>query len=426
MAPKTELHASFAAYDSPNSVGGPTSWLIRLLPELANYGIRARCLALCWGDEGPLVSALRRNQVPCVQTVCQGTTDARMLWVLDRLMANPADVFIPNLVIPAFFAARWVREAGIPTVGVLHSDDPFYKAVRDEFVCGRAEFALSEVVCVSRELQQQTLATGPKHTHVERIPYGVNIPEQTVERVPGRLRIAYVGRLAEEQKCISEVTKALIRVTLDIPNVEAEIIGDGCDRANVESILAAADDRMRVRLAGRLSPDEVQKKLADIDVIVLLSDYEGLPVALLEAMGAGVVPVCMNMRSGIPELVRHLETGLIVHDREDDFVAAIRLLHEDLSLWQRLSAAARTAIVAEYSHDASVKRWASLIHSLAAESRRTLPIRIPSVFDLPPVNPALAAEDFRWPTTPRRGIGERAVQLAQRFGHSLLRTAGWK
>jgi colanic acid/amylovoran biosynthesis glycosyltransferase len=376
---------------------------------------------MCWGGAGPLLEELRKNDIECVETLCQGTTESRIRWILQQLSLMPTTVFVPNLVVPALFAARWAREAGIPTVGVLHSDDDFYRAVRDEFACGVPNFALSQLICVSRELQQQTLDLKPKNTEVARIAYGVEIPEQAVQRNPERLRIAYVGRLSEEQKCISEVTKALIRATLEVPDVEAEIIGDGGDRQNVERILAAADENSRVTLVGRLSPSEVQQRLLNIDVIVLLSDYEGLPIALLEAMACGVVPVCLNMRSGIPELVRHQDTGLIVRDRFDDFVAAIRTLRDDNELWQRLSTAARHRIVSEYSHDASTRQWANLIHSLAEKRTQSSPITMPAHFDLPPVNQALAAEDYRGPLSQSPGFGQRAIQLATRLKRSVLR-----
>jgi colanic acid/amylovoran biosynthesis glycosyltransferase len=413
---------TIAVYDWPSNVCGPCTWVIGLIPRLSKLGFKCRCLVMCWGGPGPLLDELKRNDIECAVTLCQGTTESRIRWVLQQLLEKPTTVFIPNLVVPALLAARWVRRAGIPTVGVLHSDDDFYRAVRQEFACGTPEFALSKLVCVSRELQRQTLGLKPKNTEVERISYGVEIPRRSVRRSPGRLRIAYVGRLSDEQKCISQVATALIRATLEVPNVCAEIIGDGGDRQKVEYILAAADDGAKVNLVGRLSPHDVQKRLMSIDVIVLLSDYEGLPIALLEAMACGVVPVCLDMRSGIPELVRHLETGLIVRDRGDDFVAAVRMLKDDDQLWQRLSAAARDRIVSDYSNDVSARQWANLIHSLAEKRTPVSKIQVPTQFDLPPVNPALAAEDYRGPVSQPLALGQRVIQLAGRLKRSVLRS----
>jgi hypothetical protein len=76
-------------------------------------------------------------------------TERHVQWILDRVVEDPPDVFVPNLMVPAFYAGRWVRQAGIPTVGVLHSDDCFHRGIVSEFVCGSNAYRLSALVCVS-------------------------------------------------------------------------------------------------------------------------------------------------------------------------------------------------------------------------------------------------------------------------------------
>jgi glycosyltransferase involved in cell wall biosynthesis len=67
-----------------------------------------------------------------------------------------------------------------------------------------------------------------------------------------------------------------------------------------------------VEFTGWLSPEKVKAKLRTLDVFLLLSDYEGLPVALLEAMAHGVVPVVTRIESGNTQLVRDGENGLVL------------------------------------------------------------------------------------------------------------------
>src|SRR5207244_9095490 len=73
----------------------------------------------------------------------------------------------------------------------------------------------------------------------------------------------------------------------------------------------------RVRFHGSLTEPEVAQKLDEADLFVLPSiversgDTEGIPVALMEAMAAGV-PVVTSRITGIPELVRDGETGMLV------------------------------------------------------------------------------------------------------------------
>jgi glycosyltransferase involved in cell wall biosynthesis len=206
----------------------------------------------------------------------------------------------------------------------------------------------------------------------------------------------YVGRVAEQQKRIVDVTHALLRVVAEVPHSTAKIIGDGPDMQVVKSILQQSDRAESVELTGRLDSAGVWGSMATADVILLLSDYEGLPIALLEGMCCGLVPVVSRMHSGIPELIRHGVNGLIVEDRSDAVVAAIQRLNQDRTLLRQLSAAARETILRNYSHTASADAWASLIRALAANCRgNQRSLRIPRSFDLPPVHHALAGEDPR-------------------------------
>ena len=394
------IKVTFCSYDSPGWVGGPWTWIERLLPALRLHGIDSRCLFLTWGDTDacPVLGALRAQGFDCPAAVCQGYTETRVRWLLERLCEDPPDVFVPNLVVPAFFAARWARAAGIATVGILHSDDGLHRGLQSEFVFGRQEFCVSALVCVSRELEREVLAREPQHTIVRRIPYGAPLPPTQVQRRPSVLRLAYVGRLVEEQKRISEVARAFCRAVREVSGTEALLYGDGPERNTVEQILATDGASLPVRLAGRVDSSRIQEALLECDVIVLLSDYEGLPIALQEAMACGCVPVCLRIRSGIPELVEDGVTGLLVDDRADGFVKAIRRLRDEPGLWERLSRAARARIQEGYASPFCVKQWAEFLQCLSDNSGLRRSIVIPKRLHLPPVHPALAPEDYRGPS----------------------------
>ncbi|MCC7278864.1 MAG: glycosyltransferase family 4 protein [Chromatiaceae bacterium] len=342
-----------------------------------------------------MVEALRAAGIECAVTPAHERSELRVKWVLEQLVADPPDIFVPNLVVAGYFAGRWTRLAGIPTIGILHSDDPFYRAIQSEFVFGPRKYQVSHLVCVSRLLEQQVLTQTPSTSQVHRIPYGVPIPSRTRYPASNRLRLAFVGRLAEEQKRISELTRALCRVVRDVPGTEAALYGDGPDREHVEAILKREGVGLPVTLVGRIDPEQMQDRLLEADVIVLLSDYEGLPIAVLEAMAAGVVPVCLRMRSGIPELVEDGVTGLIVEDREEGFVAAVRQLRDQPDLLVRLSAAARARVECEFSIEANARAWTGLLHEAANQHVKIKPMRIPYRIHLPRRNPALGGGDPR-------------------------------
>jgi colanic acid/amylovoran biosynthesis glycosyltransferase len=417
------LKATFCAYDFPGSVGGPGAWIQRLLPALRIYGIESRCLFLTWGDIGPTVAALRAQGLDCPAAPFPEHTEDRVRWVLAQLREDPPDVFVPNVMLPAYFAGRWVRSAGIPTVGILHSDDAFHRGLQHEFVFGQRPFRVSALVCVSAELERQVLAVRPDNMVVRRIPCGAPVPSTRCKRRTAGLRLAYVGRLVEEQKQVSVVARAFCRVARELPDTEAVLFGDGPARGAVEQILATEALGLPVRLAGRVDSDHIQERLSECDVIVLLSDYEGLPIALMEGMACGCVPVCLRTRSGIPELLKDGITGLLVDDRVDSFVAAIRRLSEDRGLWERLSRAARARIEVEYSSRASAAKWADLLTQLGTNGSRRRSLVIPSRLALPPVHPDLAREDRRAPPAalgPLR-LYHHARKVARKAGQRVMR-----
>jgi glycosyltransferase involved in cell wall biosynthesis len=280
-------------------------------------------------------------------------------------------------------------------VGVLHSDDSLHRGLQDAFVFGRKRFRISGLVCVSKALKDEVLARGPKDTTVSRIACGTAIPPTIVKRVPSVLRLAYVGRLTQEQKRVTDLARVFCRVTRELPGVHASIFGDGPERGAVERILVSEGSGLPINLEGPIDSAKIQERLLEHDVIVLLSDYEGLPIALMEGMAGGCVPVCLRTRSGIPELVEDGVTGLLVNDRGDGFVNVIRKLRDEPGLWQRLSTAARAKIKDGYSSGTCAKQWAEFLNLLHSWSGPKRAINIPRRITLPPTHPGFAHQDPR-------------------------------
>jgi glycosyl transferase family 4 len=99
--------------------------------------------------------------------------------------------FVINAVYPAaYYAARWLREAGIPTVGMCHGMLSFYEGLLDQFVLTRTAYQVSALVCVSTWLQHDVLQRRPDGVLVRNIPCGIPISETVAKKPYGRLRLA--------------------------------------------------------------------------------------------------------------------------------------------------------------------------------------------------------------------------------------------
>ncbi len=399
------MKVTFCTREYDDLSGGQNTWLSRFVPELKRRGIKSRvlCFTLSAEKELPTVRSLRTAGIECAISSDKEKryTEQRIQWILEQVAANPTDVFVANMVIPAaYYAGRYLREAGIPVVGICHvgTEHFLYPGLLNQFVFGRTDYQVSALVCISKYQRQDVLRRYPKRIWVRHIPCGVSIPIRSAKRPNGPLRLAYVGRLAEEAKRISEVTHALCRAVREVPDTEAFIYGDGEERAVVERIIRDEGEGLPIHLIGFVENNQIQKHLLNCHVVVLLSDWEGLPVSVMEGMACGLVPIGFrHAHGGMPELIEDGVTGILVDDRGDSFVAAVRRLRQDRALWLRLSRAARARAGTEYSEKTCAARWQELLSDLANSSVSRKPIRIPKTFNFPPVHPALAVLDERAP-----------------------------
>jgi len=136
-------------------------------------------------------------------------------------------------------------------------------------------------------------------------------------------------------------------------------VGDGPLRQELQK--QAAD---RVSFLGQRA--DVAELLAGFDVFVLPSNTEGMSIALLEAMAAGC-PIVVTAVGGNIELIKHMQTGLVVPPNDETALrAAIERLLADRVLAARLGTAARAVAEKDHSAKAMTRRYEELWLRLAA------------------------------------------------------------
>lgn len=158
--------------------------------------------------------------------------------------------------------------------------------------------------------------------------------------------VLYAGRLSPE-KGVTYLLQALRQV--DQPLV-ALIVGNGPLRSTLEQEAARLGIADRVRFVGLQT--EMATWLHASDAFVLPSLLEGLPVSLLEA-GALAKPMIATAVGGVPELIRHSQTGLLVPPGDvPALTQAIQRLHASAELRQQLGQAAQQQVTQFHSMDA--------------------------------------------------------------------------
>jgi glycosyltransferase involved in cell wall biosynthesis len=398
-AAKETLRIAFCAYDRPNHVaGGPNNWARRLLPDLRARGMDVRPLIMYSGERTacPLIEWLSDAGFPvaCISREQLKTTEDQVRWLLDQAEVIQPDVFVANLVAPAFYAARWIREAGIPTVGVFHSSRDFCDAMTSRFVAGHKRDAFTAAVCVSDAIRSIVGRTNPNGVEIVRIPCGAPFSETQKTFDTRTLRVLYVGRIAHEAKRAVDVGKAFCLAASEIADATFTMVGAGPDENELTEIISSSGMARAVRFIGAVNPDELPEIYQSHDVIVLLSDYEGLPVAMVEGMAHGLVPIALSTIGGIDELVEDGVNGMLIENRASAFVWAIKELRSQPDKLRQLSIAARTTVEKEYSSAVTHERWSELLSRLASH-RGKKHFRAPFLIPLPHPEPAFGSEDQR-------------------------------
>jgi L-malate glycosyltransferase len=130
------------------------------------------------------------------------------------------------------------------------------------------------------------------------------------------------------------------------PRTHFFLVGEGPQRAELLQRIAASELRDVVHLPG--SQADVRPYLSAIDFYMMSSAYEGLPVALLEAMAMGCVPVCTAV-GGIPEVIRDGRNGFLTEWGKPDRLAArvVGVLGDPEQL-RATAAEARQTVEAEF------------------------------------------------------------------------------
>jgi len=155
---------------------------------------------------------------------------------------------------------------------------------------------------------------------VARIPFGAAVepgepPPPPFPADRERTELLFVGRLVR-RKGIHRLIEAL-RLISDARAVRLTIVGDGPERPTLERAVGNLGPGREVRFLGLVPDADLRAALAESDVVVLPAvrdekgDVEGLGVVLIEALAHGR-PVIGSNVGGIPDVIRHGETGLLV------------------------------------------------------------------------------------------------------------------
>jgi glycosyltransferase involved in cell wall biosynthesis len=175
--------------------------------------------------------------------------------------------------------------------------------------------------------------------------------------------LGIVGRLVPI-KDHPTLFQAMALLPTSNPPVHLAVVGDGEERARLEELAGRLGLGHRIHFLGWRT--DLETILREVDVVLCTSKNEGTPVALIEAMAAGV-PVLSTDVGGVADLVAHRETGWLVRAGDPPSLAeAIRHLLGDEALRARLAAAGSAVALERHGVEGLIRRVETLYMALTA------------------------------------------------------------
>jgi glycosyltransferase involved in cell wall biosynthesis len=325
------------AYSDATSFGGAEQALANLLEGLdPSFEISVLAVDRTVGEA--IVSARDGTTLHLVPHV-KNKWDARpALRHLRSVRALRPDIFHANLWTSSrgqygVIAALLAR--GVRTVIVEQAPLPSESPLQRFFKRTLSRRASAHVAVGERSARAVERAVGLPPGSVRTIHNGV--PDTQVEPLPRIVDgpvIGSLGRLSPEKGY-----DLALRALAEIPEATLVLVGDGEERARLELLAQELGVAERVRFVGWV--DEPRRYLAGFDVFVLASRTEGFPLAVVEAMLAGLPVVATDVGS-VSEAVQDGVTGYLVPAEEPRALAdKLRAVLADPRLARRLGDAGR-------------------------------------------------------------------------------------
>lgn len=214
------------------------------------------------------------------------------------------------------------------------------------------------ITAISSYLLEYAKRANPK-AKMYLLPNGVDVSKFKIENSKIKIQqnsIVTVSRLVPKNGI-----DMLIQVMPSLPDYRLKIAGTGSQESELRLLVETLKIQDRVEFLGNVSQDALPGLLGRSSVFVRPSRSEGLGIAFLEAMAAGV-PIIATPVGGIPDFLRDHETGLFCEVENPESIArAVRELHEAPGLREKIITNARELIKKCYDWDILAKQYYEII-----------------------------------------------------------------
>lgn len=264
-----------------------------------------------------------------------------------------------SVLIPSDDEVIWAACASVAAdyifCGVLHSDDAYYYNLYEKYNTYTAA-----MVSVSERIQRKL--SNLQNGYV--IPCGIPLDKFDYKQTK-KNQIAWIGRLEEYQKRVSDIIPITKKILQNYPNWKFYIVGNGAEYENIKTQIEEQDLNDSVYLVGWKESDFIRNLLSESKILLQTSNFEGMSVAMMEALGSGCQILSTEV-SGVEDLNSHIGAKDIVEtypigDIEKAYDGFLGLIHSDQN---GLAKKASDLAKAEFSIEACFKKYGKVFENL--------------------------------------------------------------
>ena len=286
---------------------------------------------------GEWVGCLQRRNIEVLVANGRELEVSRMVLRLARQLRPNAVVHChhPRTAFPVLLALALGR-AGIRTVFTVHSMYQRYSPLTRilsiasvllaDYVTFVSRASWSSYPLLIRRLKARRCSVIENGVDVDSVLLALqgaqSGPAATYREDEDAIRLISVARMIPEKNL-----ELLIRVIRAIPRARLTLVGDGPERRRLERLAEDLGVDHRVRFTGLTPRQRVYAEMAQSDVFLTASRYEGLPVALLEAMAVGL-PILASDIAPHREVLSGIPGAVIVPNQLEAWVSAVESLRQ--------------------------------------------------------------------------------------------------
>ena len=340
------------------TIGGAEKLILNICKKLRKF----KFIVIVLKKNGSFRKIFEDEAIKTYSLGGKSSYDLRIPFLLNGLVKQLQPAIIHTHLQKANWVGRIIgRINKIPVISSIHTTasylNPFGIAI-EKLTC-----RLSAVnVCYSKNISIE-------YTKIIKYPFryyvynGIPVEEKHFSRTKWEPQKAIVlSRIDLKQKALLELVEAVALLKHKGMHIFIDIFGDGRDRTLLKENIQKWRVDQQVRLMGfTMNPERLMNKYS---TLILPSKFEGLPLAILEAISAGLVVVASNV-GGVPEIIEDGVTGYLIDGHSPERIAeAIKRVVAEKERLPEISRAAIKKVRENFNIEKTVSYWRRLYQLL--------------------------------------------------------------